>query len=157
MAKSSTKVGKGLPGFGDSRGSTQRIWEGGEFLIQLDEVTAQDRTNDQGDDIGVSVRFKGTFLDGPTQNDDVAPKGKNVNLFLNVNYDLPFTVDQLKDAFIAANVKTVGDDPPYHKLAGKKVAGRLYKQGGKNDGVPRQGFRFISPSKSKLASEEDDD
>lgn len=159
MAKSSGKVGKGLPGFGDSKGSTNRIWKGGEFLLQIEEVTSKSKVNDDGDEIGMNVRVNTVCLGGPEQDDDVSPKGKKINLFINVNYDLPFTIDQLKDLFIAAGVKTTGDEPPFGKLSGKKVVAKLGEQVGK-DGVPRQRAYWVAPGKSKgfgSASSDDDD
>lgn len=155
MAKQSARVGKGMPGFGGSKGSTSRVWEGGEFLLKLDEVTEKDRLNDDGDLIGKNVRIQATCLDGPAQEDDTEPKGKKMNFFINVNYDLPFTIDQVKDMFIAAGVTTSGDVPPYSKLSGKKVTARLFAR--ESQGRTYQGIRFVKPAKSKLASRDDDD
>jgi hypothetical protein len=158
MAKAQAKVGSGIKGFGDSKGSTQRIWKGGEFLLDIEEVTAKDKVNDDGDIIGQNIRINAVCLGGPDQDDDTSPKGKKINLFINVNYDLPFTVDQYKDLYIAAGVKTVGDEPPIGKLSGKKVVAKLGERTGK-DGVPRQSAYFIPVAKSKAfgSSAEDDD
>lgn len=156
MAKASAKVGKGWPGFGDSKGSSNRIWKGGEFLLQIDEVTSKEKVNDDGDVIGQNVRVQTTCLGGPDQDDDVSPKGKKINIFINVSYDLAFTVDQLKDLFIASNVKVTGDDPPFSKLSGKKVVGKLGERVGK-DGVPRQSCYWLSASKSKSFGSSADD
>jgi hypothetical protein len=156
MAKASAKVGKGWPGFAESKGSTNRIWKGGEFLLQIDEVTTKEKLNDDDDVIGQNVRVQATMLGGPAQDDDVEPKGKKINLFINVNYDLAFTVDQLKDLFIAAGVKVTGDDPPFSKLSGKKVVGKLGERTGK-DGVPRQSCYFVPVAKSKSFASENDD
>jgi hypothetical protein len=154
------KVGSGIPGLSDSKGSSQRIWKGGEFLLLLDEVTEKPKTNDDGDVVGKNIRIQTTCLGGPAQEDDTEPKGKKINIFINVTYDLPFTVDQLADLFIAAGVKIMSDEPPYGKLAGKKVVGKLGERVGK-DGIPRQSAYFIPLSKSKSfaskASKEDDD
>ena len=157
MAKAKAKVGSGIPGFGSSKGSTNRIWKGGEFLLQIDEVTSKDKENDDGDVTGMNVRVQTTCLGGPTQDDDTEPKGKKINLFINVNYDLPFTVDQIKDLFVAAEVKTTGDEPPWNKLSGKKIVGKLSEKLD-NQGVPRQRAYFSSVSRSKaFASKADSD
>jgi hypothetical protein len=142
------KVGSGIPGISNSKGSTQRIWKGGEFLLELNEVSAKDKVNDDGDITGQNVRIQTTCLGGPVQDDDTSPKGEKINLFVNVNYALPFTIDQLADLFLAAGVKITSDEPPYGKLSGKKVVGKLGERVGK-DAVPRQSAYFINPSKSK--------
>lgn len=163
MAKKRARVGSGIPGFGDSKGSQNRIWEGGEFLLQIEEVTEKAKENQDGEEIGKNVRFSTVCLGGPTQPDDTPSKGKKINLFININYDLPFTIDQLADAFLAAGVKFAGsDEPPYSKMAGKKIVAKLGKRVD-NNGVPRQSCYFIAPSKSKAfgsktaAPEEDED
>lgn len=161
MAKTSKgKVGSGLPGFSSSKGSSNRIWSGGEFLLEIEEVTAAKKENDNGDEIGQNIRVNTTCLGGPEQEDGTEPKGKKINIFMNVNYDLPFTIDQVRDLFNAAGVKTSGDEPPYAKLAGKTVVAKLSEKMD-SGGTPRQRCYWVLPGKSKAfagkASADDDD
>jgi hypothetical protein len=159
-----TKVGKGIPGFGSSKGSTNRRWDGKEpFIVEIGEITHKIKVTD-GEDTGVNVTVPVTFLGGPKQADGTDPKGKKTNLFINVNYDLSFTVDQLMDLFLAAGVKpTSGDQPPYEKLEGKTAKVNLFLR--EKDGETYQGVRWIDPARAggakakarKSASSDDDD
>lgn len=161
MAKAKARVGAGIPGFGESKGSVSRIWEGGEFALQIDEVTSKDRLNEDKELVGYNVRVATTCLGGPAQEDDTNPKGKKINLFINVDFSRSFTIDQLMDLFIAAGVRTSGDEPPFAKLSGKKAIAKLGKRHADN-GLDYQSCYWIAPGKSKsfsskgLASDDDD-
>lgn len=156
-----TKVGAGIPGFGASKGGGggSRMWDDGEYLIELENVSAKPAVRDNEEVEGViSVMVQGTFLGGPTQEDDTDPKGKKVTTFINVDFvdeTKAFTIDNLKDLFIAAGVKTSGDEPPYKKLEGKKVVAVVTHSKPAANGKVYNRFYWRHPSKSKNFAEEE--
>jgi hypothetical protein len=152
------KGAKGLAGFGASKGSSgpsSRIWDEGEYLLEIESATQKPTDN------GYSVMVKTKCLGGGTQSDDTEPEGKNIVIFINVDPELEFTIDQYKDLFLATGVKVIGDDPePYlPKLKGKKFVGYAVVKTvtkGKNAGKPRNNWYIRSLEKSKNFSSSED-
>jgi hypothetical protein len=155
-----TKVGSGLPGFGDSEGAKPRAFRrwNGEFKAEIAEVTQQ-----SGKKSGtVNVALKTTLLGGPEQADGTDPEGQEVTWFLNVDPSLEsddgrkFTVDALKQVFIAAGVKVVSDEPPYAKLQGKVIAIQAWESKPNEKGDTFQRWTAVALKDSKhFAGDED--
>ena len=153
MAKATARVGSGIPGFGESEGAASRSFSklSGEFKVEIGEVTAT-----EGKKAGTfNVRIPTTILEGPEQEDGTDWTGKENSWFINVDPSLTnddgkqFTVDQLKSVFIAAGVKTTGDEPPYAKLKDKVCAVQAWLSKPDDKGNVYQRFAFCSLAKSK--------
>ena len=153
-----TRVGSGIPGFGESKGAAARSFTvlKGEFKVEIGEVTAT-----EGKKHGTfNVRIPTTILGGPEQDDGWDPEGKENSWFINVDPELvndsgvAFTVDALKSVFIAAGVKVQGDEPPYGKLTGKVCAVQAWKSKPDEKGNIYQRFSFVPLEKSKTFRED---
>jgi hypothetical protein len=147
------KVGTGIPGFMAAEANTGSggfaPWKG-KFLCEIVEVTAKDVEN------GCNVKIETTVLDGDAQGDDVAVEGKKKFWFINVSYEpeRDFTKGYLKALFVAAGVKVTSDEPPYGKLAGKRVAVEAWSRND-NKGEARQSQKFVAVRDSKWKDADD--
>lgn len=155
------KVGSGIPGFGDSKGAAGRSFRTlvGEFKVEVGDVAST-----PGKKSGTyNVRIPTTILGGPEQDDGWDPEGKENSWFINVDPELTndsgvaFTVDALKSVFMAAGVKTTGDEPPYSKLKGKVCAVQAWASKPDDKGQVYQRFAFVSLAKSKTYAADADD
>jgi len=160
MAKTaSTRVGSGIPGFGDSEGAERRNFKklDGEFKVEIIEcLESPNKKNPKN----TNVRLRTTILGGPEQADGSDMEGKEVSWFLNVDPDLVndngkrFTVDQYKSVYLAAGVKTTGNQPEPKKLAGKTIAIQAWESKPDEKGTTYQRWAAVSLAESKTFAED---
>jgi hypothetical protein len=155
------KVGTGIPGFGDSEGSKGqgfKPWKGW-FLCKITEASAKD-VEVEGEVAGSNVKVETVVLDGDEQGDGSETTGKKKFWFINVSYDedRAFTVGYLKDLFNAAGVRPnpkAPNEPPYEKLAGKKIAVNAWIRVD-TQGTERQAQKFVKLADSKYKDQDED-